>query len=177
MKESYPPNIQRLIGRFLPMPVEFQTPDESVREILDAAMLERLFGKTVVRDRTSARLCVAGLWLIAGHLDECHSIAQAIETPDGSYWHAIMHRREGDYSNSKYWYRRAGDHPIFPKIFEVSKKIGGFHFAGIQNWDPFRFVDFCERAAKEKSLRQACIEIQTAEWEKLFQHCYTKATA
>src|SRR4051794_32254466 len=49
-----------------------------------------------------AELLVAGLWLWHDWLDESHRISQRVETADGSYWHAIMHRREGDFSNSKY---------------------------------------------------------------------------
>ncbi len=33
-------------------------------------------------------------YLLCDHLEECHKIAQLIETPNGSYWHAFLHRRE-----------------------------------------------------------------------------------
>src|SRR5258706_7751564 len=33
-----------------------------------------------------------------------------------AFWHAIMHRREGDFSNSKYWYAKADEHSILPSI-------------------------------------------------------------
>src|SRR5256885_982720 len=44
---------------------------------------------------------LAGLWLWHDFLGESHKIAQSLATPSGSMWHAIMHRREGDFSNSK----------------------------------------------------------------------------
>ena len=58
----------------------------------------------------------AALWLIAGELDRSHKISQKFETPDGSYWHGIMHRREGDFWNAKYWFRHAGQHPVFEQL-------------------------------------------------------------
>ncbi len=58
---------------------------------------------------SNALACIeAGLWLLADDLDTSHKICQNIATPLGSAWHAIMHRREGDFSNSLYWWRRAG---------------------------------------------------------------------
>ncbi|MGB1126733.1 MAG: hypothetical protein ACPG4Q_16145, partial [Phycisphaeraceae bacterium] len=38
----------------------------------------------------------AGLWLYVDELDRSHEYSQSIHTPTGSFWHAIMHRREGD---------------------------------------------------------------------------------
>ena len=43
-----------------------------------------------------------GMW------EEAHITVQDIEN-EYAYWiHANLHREEGDISNSKYWYRRAG---------------------------------------------------------------------
>ena len=44
----------------------------------------------------------------SGNWEEAHTIVQDIEN-EYAYWiHANLHREEGDISNSKYWYRRAG---------------------------------------------------------------------
>ena len=40
--------------------------------------------------------------------DRAHEIAQEIDTPDGAWVHAHLHRVEGDESNAGYWYARAG---------------------------------------------------------------------
>jgi hypothetical protein len=49
------------------------------------------------------------LWLCrAGRWDEAHSVAQDIHTPEGSWIHALLHLIEGDESNARYWYARAG---------------------------------------------------------------------
>ena len=42
-----------------------------------------------------------------GDWETAHRIAQDVETPDGAWVHAYLHRKEGDLSNAAYWYRRA----------------------------------------------------------------------
>jgi hypothetical protein len=43
-----------------------------------------------------------------GKWEDAHITVQDIEN-EYAYWiHANLHREEGDISNSKYWYRRAG---------------------------------------------------------------------
>jgi hypothetical protein len=43
-----------------------------------------------------------------GDWDGAHRVAQDIDSADGSWIHAYLHRKEGDVSNAGYWYRRAG---------------------------------------------------------------------
>jgi len=43
-----------------------------------------------------------------GDWDGAHRVAQDITSPDGSWIHAYLHRKEGDPANAEYWYRRAG---------------------------------------------------------------------
>jgi hypothetical protein len=40
--------------------------------------------------------------------DGAHQIAQKDTTHDGCWLHAYLHRKEGDVSNARYWYNRAG---------------------------------------------------------------------
>lgn len=44
----------------------------------------------------------------AGDWDKAHRIVQDIETAQASAIHAYLHRKEGDESNARYWYGRAG---------------------------------------------------------------------
>ena len=46
-------------------------------------------------------------WDAKGSWDKAHESAQRDEGPDGAWVHAYLHRKEGDLSNAKYWYRRA----------------------------------------------------------------------
>lgn len=181
LSRTYSTNIEALLRERRLMPLDAGTPDESVAEQLDGALLERVFGKEIITNRTSARLCVAGLWLLFNHLEESHEIAQSIETADGSYWHAIMHRREGDFSNSKYWFRRAGEHKIFSELANESKQhimqnISLQVLSKEDQWDPVAFVDLCEKAVRQdRPMEEPCRQIQQIEWQLLFGHCYRKA--
>jgi hypothetical protein len=47
-------------------------------------------------------------WLAQGNWQRAHSIAQDIETREGAWVHAHLHRAEGDAGNAAYWYRQAG---------------------------------------------------------------------
>lgn len=48
------------------------------------------------------------LWYAAkGDWEKSHELAQDVNTPDGSWVHAYLHRKEGDQFNAKYWYSRA----------------------------------------------------------------------
>jgi len=49
------------------------------------------------------------LWFIKkGEWDAAHDIAQDMETPMGSWLHALLHLIEGDLSNARYWFIEAG---------------------------------------------------------------------
>ena len=143
-------------------------------------------GRPVV-DAAMARACHAGLWLRNNFLDESHSISQELDTPEGSFWHAIMHRREPDASNSKYWWRKVGSHPVFA-LLRSHAKVAYEHdkprthladFLATQPaWDPAAFVDLCEkvRDSEESDEHRLCHSVQDAEWRLLFNWCCRRAT-
>ena len=47
-------------------------------------------------------------WDARGDWERAHRVAQGIETAEGAWLHAYLHRKEGDLSNADHWYRRAG---------------------------------------------------------------------
>lgn len=52
---------------------------------------------------------LAALWHDArGDWARAHELAQSVDTADGAWVHAYLHRKEGDLPNADYWYRRAG---------------------------------------------------------------------
>ncbi len=124
----------------------------------------------------AAQAALAGLYLYFSCLDEAHEIAQAISSAEGSFWHGILHRQEPDAGNSAYWFRRVGAHPIFPALGAEAAQIARKHAAGVSfpaAWDPFAFIDLCEKARREAGspLEALAREIQRAEWQLLFDYC------
>lgn len=96
----------------------------------------------------------AGLWLYVDDLDRSHTVSQSLEDTTGAYWHGIMHRREGDYSNSRYWMRRAAGHPLRKAQPEL---------------DPDALIDAV--AAAHNPDDPTLVERQRAEWQALFEWC------
>jgi hypothetical protein len=135
--------------------------------------LARLRGagaRTLFAAARAPEAALAGLYLYFSCLDECHAIAQAIATPEGSYWHAIMHRQEPDPGNSGYWYGRVGAHPIFPALREAAAALG---YPAAARWDPFAFINFCERARPRPGSEdeRLALAVQRDEWQVLFDYC------
>ena len=133
-------------------------------------------GRDLFPDSQAPEAALSGLWLYFSYFVEAHELAQDIETPDGSYWHAIIHRQEPDAGNSGYWFRRVGRHAIFPSLRDEAVTVlsgTDVAFSPGAQWDPFAFIDFCERARlrPESAEEAAARKIQLAEWQLLFHHC------
>lgn len=130
-----------------------------------------------------AQGCVAGVWLLHDFLDESHEVSQGINTAEGSFWHGIMHRREGDFSNAKYWFRHVGDHPVYESLARRAKELADEHDASSAiakltargTWEPYAFVDLCQAAERSGAHRELCLDLQQVEWELLFDFCYRSA--
>lgn len=132
----------------------------------------------------------AGLLLLNDFFDESHSCSQSMEgQQNADYWHAILHRREPDYGNAKYWFRHVGRHAIFGELgSNVSSMFsrGTGSLAGelerwqprlitANGWEPFEFVDLCEAAANDAGLRAWCEEVQFVEMMLLLAATYRDA--
>lgn len=160
-------------------------PDPRVYDTLNSLQIETAFAPRVVKDSNYAALCIAGLWLYYDYLEQSHRISQKITGPSGSYWHAIMHRREPDSGNSKYWLDRTGRHPIFPDLNRQVQRLladqelpGMAGFLGkLPEWDAYGFVDLCELGRKgDAEIEMLCRRIQALEWRLLFDFCFQAAT-
>ena len=165
-------------------PLDAGEPNSGAKSILAALTIEKAFAPHHIADSAMARACLAGIWLQHNFLEESHQISQAIATTTGSYWHGLMHRREPDFSNSKYWFHRVGEHPIFPSLHRAAAELAAANTRAASTnflleqsrWDPFAFIDLCETCVRRQVPAETlCRRIQQAEWHLLFDYCYQQA--
>ena len=127
----------------------------------------RAVGLEAVRDRPDL---IAGLWLYVDELDKAHAACQDLDTPTGSFWHMIVHRREGDFSNAHYWSRKTGRHPAMAHI----DLTGGGAGTGtsVAAYDPDGLIDAVDRATSRGDKDSPALEsAQRKEWQALFGWC------
>ena len=124
---------------------------------IDSAIVRWIESNSLPGGPAGLPVCV--LWLLAGDLDHSHRISQQSETPLGSFLHGVMHRREFDFSNAKYWFRRVGDdQSIATMVRQCDERSGGVY----QN--PTSFVDRCERAVDGGQTRDKTADLISAQW-------------
>ena len=127
----------------------------------------------------SADLAKAAALLWHDHLDESHTFSQNIGSIDGSFLHAMMHRREPDYPNAKYWFSRVGDHPCFPALAsDVTEYLDAAGDEALAkclapggHWDPFAFVDAVGAAVRYGNPSEIGLlqHVQRIEFERFTQ--------
>lgn len=152
-----PPAVAELLTGRLPA-LGPGSPNEPMRAKLEAFTAA---GET-------GRALLSALWLYHDFLHESHEISQELHSPTGSLLHGVMHRREPDAWNSKYWFRRVGDHPAYAEIGKAAKELG--YGSGV--WDPMRFVDDCEAARGTGGVREELLKrVQAKEIELIAAWC------
>lgn len=129
-------------------------------------------------DEELSAVALAGLWLWHDFLDEAHEIVGPMRSPTAAFFHAIIHRREGDLSNAKYWYRQCENHPALPAIaarcgptvanLPADKQI--FRIVN-QSWNGSAFVDLVgDVTSRQKhSHEDVARMLQKIEWMTLFE--------
>jgi hypothetical protein len=142
---AYPPDaaLERLVVR------------EGTARTAAAALLETLVSQEPIARHPAL---AAGLWLYVDELDRSHALSQDLHDATGSAWHGIMHRREGDFSNSHYWFRKAGRHPAL---------------AAIPGYEPHAYIDAVAAAGPGNPAE--LVALQRLEWAALFAWCAARA--
>lgn len=139
-----------------------------------------------------ARCVQAGLHLWNESLDASHDLSQQIPHETGSYWHGIMHRMEGDYSNAKYWFYKAGQHPIHAGLVQQVHSFLQTELATLAiddaqmnqllqrlaeqgDWQPDLLVDAVERQVvklHDERAEQLLLKVQYLEINVLLDYCW-----
>lgn len=132
-------------------------------------------GGSPVADPAAFPLVRCGLLYLVDALDEAHRIAQDAHSDEGSYWHGMIHRREGDFDNARYWFRRSGTLPPFAEIHRAASQRSSL-FAAQSGWDPYLFVGQCEQARfGEDAMLEELLAMQRIEFDLLFAHAWRRS--
>ncbi len=101
----------------------------------------------------------AALHLMNDDLDTAHSLVQRHEGDQtADYLHMLVHRREGDWSNTGYWVRRVGTHPIYAALTAANEPT--------RPWDPSSMVTLCRQANQKQPDAETTAEIaRLSAWE------------
>ena len=195
MAVTYTPAIAEVIekleaGNPLPTLVPNKAWNPELTDTLESTSLDKLFQGESLRNTTFGEAIKSGLLLWNDALDESHTISQGLENQTGSYWHGIMHRREPDYSNAKYWFGRVGTHPIFPQLREraitISKETSSSSdtltriaqtIEASENWEASQFIDWCQAAENgdDADVTRFLQQVQAEEIKLLLAYSYQNA--
>ena len=108
-------------------------------------------------------------------LKGCHHFFQDTASDLVGYWHGMMHRREADFDNSRYWFRRSGTLPFFDILHRRASEISS-EFAKQHSWDPYLFTGQCEQHRfGADSDTDELLKVQRAEFDVVFDYSWRQA--
>ena len=149
--------------------------DHELVQLLRATDDATLSDQRPIGNLEAFALVRGGLFYALDAIDDAHRIFQEAKGDLGSYWHGMMHRREGDFDNARYWFRRAGTLSFFGELHHAASAHSAL-MARQSNWDPYVFTGECEQArfGETESLKELA-DLQRAEFETLFDYCWRKS--
>jgi hypothetical protein len=175
--KSYPDFIDRilrtekLLAKLTPSEPLDRPLAREIREADDA----KIAGEKTIGAAAMFALVRGGLLYAVDALEPAHAIFQDAPTDLGSYWHGMMHRREGDFDNARYWFRRAGTSPFFASLHRVASEVSA-DMARQANWDPYLFTGQCEQARfGAEELVGEMAQLQRIEFDAIFDYCWRQA--
>jgi hypothetical protein len=162
---------ETLLGKLLPTePLDYE-----LVQRLRAADDATISGGQTIGQPAMFALVRGGLFYALDAIDAAHKIFQDATGDLGSYWHGMIHRREGDFDNARYWFRRAGVLPIFSTLHRTASAHSAV-MARQSDWDPYLFTGECEQArfGETESVKEL-LALQRAEFETLFEYCWRQS--
>ena len=141
-----------------------------LREADDA----KIFGDAAIQPGAPVGLIRAGLFYYHNALPDGHQEAAEDEGDVAAYWHGMIHRREGDFENARYWMRRAGEQPGFREM-QARASDAAPHMARQSNWDPFLFTHLCEQYKYgETEYKKEIGQLQRVEFAVMFDYVWRR---
>ena len=176
MNQRYPDFVQRILlhERTLDDPLPKEPTDYELvirlRETDDA----KIFDAAPTLPDAPVSLVRAGLFYYHNALADSHKEAARDEGDVAAYWHGMVHRREGDFENARYWMRRAGEQPVFQEM-HARASDGSPHMARQSNWDPFLFIHLCEQYKYgETEYKKEIGQLQRVEFAAMFDYVWRR---
>lgn len=147
---------------------------DEFRGLDDAAVT----GGRTIKDPTQVPLIRGAILYALDELDAAHRIFQDVPNSIGSYWHGMMHRREADFDNARYWFRRSGRlMPQFDLMHEAAYRASAT-MGRQETWDPYLFTGLCEQVRfGDAELLPECRALQRIEFEVMLQSAWDKAVS
>src|SRR4051812_40497075 len=145
---------------------------ELVRRIQSAEDSE-IGGNLPLKDAGMFALVRGGLLYALDAIHEAHAIFQDAKGDFGSYWHGMMHRREGDFDNARYWFRRSGRLPFYATLHRTVGEEWPIA-ARQSDWDPYLFTGECEQARFGAETEQELAKVQRLEFDAVFDYTWRR---
>ncbi len=127
------------------------------------SLLKKQKSSDLFSDARAPEAALGGLFLYFSCDEDCHEIVQDVNSAEGSFWHAIVHRREPDAGEFRLLVPANGDASGVSEPGAGRRrnrgKVSGGQVSSAAAWDPFAFIEFCGTRAEaagiagEKPLR------------------------
>ena len=170
----YSDYVQRLLlhERTLDEPLPKEPTDYELVIRLREADDAKIFGGAEFLPTAPVALVRAGLFYYHNALEDSHKQAAKGAGDIAAYWHGMVHRREGDFENARYWMRRAGEQPVFQEM-QARASDGAPHMARQSNWDPFLFTHRSEQYKYgEHEYKKEIGHLQKVEFAVMFDYVW-----
>ena len=149
--------------------------DRDLVRAVQASSNDVLAGEKILADAEMFALVKGGLLYALDALPEAHAIFQDASDDIGSYWHGMLHRREGDFDNARYWFRRAGTLAFFSEAHRAASAHSET-MARQSNWDPYLFTGQCEQVRfGNNDLTAEMQALQRVEFDAIFDYCWRQS--